>query len=216
MAFQPLQLAKREVRLLRVSPGFWNEAIKLKLDIVSLDAGPHYRALSYAWGSATQTRRVTLGDHPFDVTTSLFNALRRLRKVDEVTDLWVDAVYINQDNNKERSEQVSLMGRVYASAVEVLIWLGDTIPRGPCSTQPLRVPEGCLDEGRECTWMRENIEQLVTSDVFDTTETEALAACAFSVLHLLADLSTHWDSKRVFALDDKGGSFVVAKDFAQG
>lgn len=31
---------------------------------------------------------------------------------------------------------------------------------------------------------------------------------AFSVLHLLADPGTHWDSKRVFGLN-KQGSFVV-------
>ncbi|KAF6829909.1 hypothetical protein CMUS01_07971 [Colletotrichum musicola] len=209
MAFGPLNHTKKEIRLLRVLPGSWNETIELELEIVSLDAEPLYRALSYAWGSATETCGVTLGGQPFEVTTNLFNALRRLRKPREVLDLWVDAVCIDQGSNKERSDQVSLMGQIYASAVEVIIWLGDTIPAGS-SGQPLRLSEGSLNEGREYLWIGENAEQLVTSDVFDDTEAEAMAA--FSVLHVLADPTTHWDSKRVFAVEERGGSFVVAQE----
>ncbi|KAF6823972.1 hypothetical protein CPLU01_11109 [Colletotrichum plurivorum] len=209
MAFRPLKHAEKEIRLLRILPGSWNETIKLELDIVSLDAEPKYRALSYAWGNATETRGVTLGGQPFSVTTNLFNALRRLRQSREVLYLWVDAVCIDQGSNKERSEQVSLMGQIYASAAEVIIWLGDTIP-GRVSGQPLRVSEGSVDEGREYIWISENVEQLVTSDVFDDTEAEAMAA--FSVLHLLADPTTHWDSKKVFAVEEGGGSFVIAQE----
>ncbi|KAF6806273.1 hypothetical protein CSOJ01_08932 [Colletotrichum sojae] len=212
MAFRPLKHAEKEIRLLRILPGTWSEAIQLELFVVSLDAKPHYRALSYAWGSATETRRVTFGGQPFEVTTNLFKALRRLRKVAEALEMWVDAICIDQDGHTEKTEQVSLMGEIYAGAFEVIIWLGDALPEAPSSGPLLSVSEGSLDEGRGYASMCEDVERLVTLDSFDTTETEAMAA--FSVLRLLADSTTHWDSKRVFALD-KQGSFVVVEECAR-
>jgi hypothetical protein len=42
--------------------------------------------------------------------------------------LWVDAICINQaDSHVERPQQLSLMGRIFESADEVLVWLGHYI-----------------------------------------------------------------------------------------
>jgi hypothetical protein len=38
--------------------------------------------------------------------------------------LWVDAICINQNDIRERSEQVSIMGKIYQLANEVVVWLG--------------------------------------------------------------------------------------------
>ncbi|TGO37682.1 hypothetical protein BHYA_0091g00140 [Botrytis hyacinthi] len=38
--------------------------------------------------------------------------------------LWIDALCINQQDKRERSQQVQLMGRVYSQARMVLAWLG--------------------------------------------------------------------------------------------
>jgi hypothetical protein len=38
--------------------------------------------------------------------------------------LWIDALCINQDDVNERTQQVRMMGDVYSSAEQVIIWLG--------------------------------------------------------------------------------------------
>ncbi|KAK4460421.1 heterokaryon incompatibility protein-domain-containing protein [Cladorrhinum samala] len=42
----------------------------------------------------------------------------------EITNLWIDAVCIDQANDQEIAAQVPLMGEVYSSAGRVLVWLG--------------------------------------------------------------------------------------------
>jgi hypothetical protein len=39
--------------------------------------------------------------------------------------LWVDAVCINQQDNREKSRQVAMMGEIYKRASQVLTWLGE-------------------------------------------------------------------------------------------
>jgi hypothetical protein len=59
------------------------------------------------------------------MTKNLFNALTTLVNALQVEYLWVDALCINQaDVHTERPQQVSLMGRIFESADEVLVWLG--------------------------------------------------------------------------------------------
>jgi hypothetical protein len=38
--------------------------------------------------------------------------------------MWIDAVCINQNSNKERTEQVGMMKDIYRKANHVVIWLG--------------------------------------------------------------------------------------------
>lgn len=38
--------------------------------------------------------------------------------------LWVDAVCIDQENFKERGEQVKIIKQIYTRAARVLVWLG--------------------------------------------------------------------------------------------
>jgi hypothetical protein len=38
--------------------------------------------------------------------------------------IWIDALRINQQNLTERTQQVSLMTRIYRQAKQVLVWLG--------------------------------------------------------------------------------------------
>ncbi|KAF7914991.1 hypothetical protein BELL_1115g00010 [Botrytis elliptica] len=52
--------------------------------------------------------------------------LLELRSDDGLTqDLWVNALCINQKDLEERSWQVQMMGRVYAAASRVIVWLGE-------------------------------------------------------------------------------------------
>jgi hypothetical protein len=50
--------------------------------------------------------------------------LLRLRRPDDTRTLWVDAICVDQLNIPERNSQVSIMQKLYATAEQVVIWLG--------------------------------------------------------------------------------------------
>ncbi|KAK0620552.1 heterokaryon incompatibility, partial [Immersiella caudata] len=61
----------------------------------------------------------------FHVRPNLRDALIRLRELGLAEYYWVDFICINQSDLQERSTQVSTMDRIYRSATQVDIWLGD-------------------------------------------------------------------------------------------
>ncbi|GME56843.1 heterokaryon incompatibility protein-domain-containing protein [Neofusicoccum parvum] len=84
-----------------------------------------YEALSYTWGDQRGRKSVDIGpDGVKDIGANLEEALRHLRREDEVRVLWIDALSINQDDNKEKSAQVPLMGDIFRSTSRVVMWLG--------------------------------------------------------------------------------------------
>jgi hypothetical protein len=58
------------------------------------------------------------------VTESLHQALMRLRHDPSINFLWVDALCINQADDKEKSQQVQRMRSIYKAAKMVYAWLG--------------------------------------------------------------------------------------------
>ncbi len=61
----------------------------------------------------------------FAITENHAAGLRRLRYPDRLRRFWADAVCINQQDNKEKGHQVSLMEKVYKQAEYGLCWLGE-------------------------------------------------------------------------------------------
>ena len=142
IGYAPLSSSRLEVRVLELMPGLpWSTLVGklVRISLPTINAGSihsehsdidgraqHYEALSYVWGPTTKTEHIDLvdsGQRP--ITDNLALALRRLRRLDEMRTLWIDAVCINQDDPSERSLQVQLMGMIYSSAARVLVWLGD-------------------------------------------------------------------------------------------
>ena len=119
-----------------LAPGMFHEDIYVSLKTVALTQHnpPEYEALSYTWGSTEN--RPDVGVMPsmaaldiklsgrLAVTQNLAQALRYLRSPAQVRTLWIDAICINQEDVKEREQQVERMGDIYQSARQVLIWLG--------------------------------------------------------------------------------------------
>ncbi|KAF9770312.1 hypothetical protein IL306_012167 [Fusarium sp. DS 682] len=62
--------------------------------------------------------------NPIPITESLETALRHFRKPDEIITLWIDQICINQGDNREKGQQVAMIGRIYSAAKQVLVWLG--------------------------------------------------------------------------------------------
>jgi hypothetical protein len=118
---------KHEIRLLTIQPGSWASSIHCNFTTSSLKSlGLPYQALSYAWGNTTLSTHQTIkiGDRDVRVTETIASALQRLRQPDEPTSLWIDALCINQDDDQEKSNQVSMMYRIYTQCDQCAIWLG--------------------------------------------------------------------------------------------
>jgi hypothetical protein len=75
--------------------------------------------------SASSSReRIICNGHMVSVAENLYHALLQLRQMPDIQYLWVDAICINQADLEERAQQVSVMGKIYASAEQVIVWLG--------------------------------------------------------------------------------------------
>ncbi|KAF4452316.1 hypothetical protein F53441_4834 [Fusarium austroafricanum] len=86
---------------------------------------PDYEALSYVWGDIIPVRYINLGDQDISITPNLHSALIHLRSPDTIRTLWVDALCINQFVHGERNQQVRIMGDIFKSARQVVVWLGE-------------------------------------------------------------------------------------------
>ncbi|KAL8350354.1 hypothetical protein RB598_005596 [Gaeumannomyces tritici] len=93
-----------------------------------------YIALSYTWGTTTTGAPPTDGvitsdDDELSVTPNLYAFLNKaVRSSDHPLGerfFWIDQLCINQADDDEKSAQVAMMGAVYQSADEVVVWLGD-------------------------------------------------------------------------------------------
>jgi hypothetical protein len=141
--YSPLAPEKHEIRLLRLLENDstqpdsarlqWQpcdvdkacpdiDLIQCTIEHVSLDDRPEYTALSYTWGDASQLRPIIVDGSMVLVTVNLHQALKHL--FSECHVLWVDALCINQKDNKEKSWQVEQMRLVYQYAAKAMIWLG--------------------------------------------------------------------------------------------
>lgn len=122
----PVIAAKSETRLFRLLPGVEDDPLAGELVRTNLDRQPVFEALSHTWGKSPERTHITLDTIPgFPITLNLAAALRRLRLQDLPRQLWIDAISIDQANEDERAQQISLMGRIFGGAQAVVVWLGE-------------------------------------------------------------------------------------------
>ncbi len=130
-AYQYTRLKKtlHEIRLVTLLPGTFSTDIRLCLDITPLTAEhvPEFEAVSYTWGSTCDPVNIFVGNigrKTLPVTQNLAEALQYFRYQDKPRTLWIDAICVNQQNLKERSQQVKRMADIYPKAARVVVWLG--------------------------------------------------------------------------------------------
>ena len=118
---------KTEIRLLTLHTADPTdpELVSCQLENVLLDSKVEYTALSYTWGDTTNRKPIICNGSRLHVTVNLFNALRELRYINRNVRLWIDAISINQEDNKEKSVQVGKMSDIYKKAQKVWVWLGE-------------------------------------------------------------------------------------------
>ncbi|KAH7074109.1 heterokaryon incompatibility protein-domain-containing protein [Paraphoma chrysanthemicola] len=84
-----------------------------------------YQAVSYVWGNNTRDHSIKInGQRSLPITKTLATALPQLIDICSTSYLWIDQICIDQSNDQERGQQVSIMGEIFSNATEVLIWTG--------------------------------------------------------------------------------------------
>jgi hypothetical protein len=83
---------------------------------------PKYDVLLYVWGSEEDPSTAVVGieghiEGTVPITRNLETTLKHIRDEQEATQIWIDALCIDQNNLAERSEQVALMGRIYPTSI---------------------------------------------------------------------------------------------------
>lgn len=152
--YRALDTSRNEIRILSLTPSprhtdpIRGSLLHVSLDDVTGDEEPslfqaasifgaarsthRYKALSYTWGEPNldgSSNSILITGSSLRVTENLDHALRQLRNEINSTELpsywWIDAICINQGDVEERNSQVALMRRIYGSAMQVQVWLGD-------------------------------------------------------------------------------------------
>ena len=129
---QPYQYSQlkglRSIRLVELQPASSEDSSRLVAKLVEfdLDGAPPYEAISYTWGSPVFDQVIDFPDGRLHITDNLASALRRFLHpaTSQARLVWADQICINQADNLERSQQVSIMGDIYTGARGVLVWLG--------------------------------------------------------------------------------------------
>jgi hypothetical protein len=125
------RIPKNQVRLLLIKPGAFDEQINASLLVVNDDhLGSEeysYAALSYNWGNSGYDNTIVIQDDPssrpvksmgkvvdalraaaqdkmLKVKPNLYDALKHLRRDNDVLALWVDALCIDQFDKDEKEE----------------------------------------------------------------------------------------------------------------
>ena len=93
------------------------------VDLGSLE----YATLSYVWGGAVQNGLIQANLEGLQASVSLANLPKSIQDAICITNellipfLWVDALCIIQDNDEDKSVQVSNMGSIYANSIVTLV-----------------------------------------------------------------------------------------------
>lgn len=167
--YQPIT-DKYEIRVLEIKPGKPSDQLKGSLHHCSVEFGADqplkssqrhalsmkdltvpisYTALSYTWGKPVFDARFECDGHIKMITRSLESALRHFRQEDRGVVLWVDQICIDQGNNEEKGQQVPLMSKIYESAINTAIWLGDSADDSDTALKLLKDAHMCLQFSNE-------------------------------------------------------------------
>jgi len=114
-------------RLLILKRGLTPDPLECELRVAELEDLPEYDALSYVWGDRQHLVTIKCCGRDFAIRQNLYSALNHLRRPAQDRILWTDAIRINQQDLQERGEQVAFMGRIYAAARRVLVWVGEPL-----------------------------------------------------------------------------------------
>lgn len=188
----------RQIRLLKLHAGAEADELAGELVHTSLDETPSFTALSYAWGDPQPRKAIRCSGLRVEIGPSLHSALRHLRQPGRETFLWADALCINQEDDRERSQQVRMMGDIYAAAASTALWLGE-------ESDEVKMAFGWL---RSFATARESVESGLPASKYDSdsfitrSQAERTLEAAFgrcratAFLHIWALLGRPWFTRK--------------------
>ena len=150
--YAPLDETRNEIRLLELvsCSKTVRPLVECNMITCSLNDSPRYQALSYVWGDPNDTHKIRVNGQDVQVTRNLVDALLQLREDNQVQILWVDALCNNQEDTKEKENQVQKMGNIFSGAYLVVGWIGigdETSPTGIQNMKALAKVAGSLRIG---------------------------------------------------------------------
>lgn len=114
------------IRIVTLLPSLTHTTpLRITLNPANIDSSPRpeYEALSYTWDDQLRTHTIACDAFVLKATANVSQALQRLRYTDRRRRLWIDAICINQNDEDEKTTQVSMMDAVFACASRVNVWL---------------------------------------------------------------------------------------------
>lgn len=128
--YDSLPISEGKIRLFRFNPGpDLTSPVTIDIFTAKLEGAraPPYDALSYEWGNSAATQTISFNGAQLAVRENLYDALCILRdgwSASGYRNFWIDGICINQSSVPERNKQIRLMGKIYAQAHTVRIWIG--------------------------------------------------------------------------------------------
>ncbi|KAM0279439.1 hypothetical protein ACHAQH_004599 [Verticillium albo-atrum] len=114
-----------DIRLLHILPRGNSSQVCCRLVTTDISkTHPTYEAMSYTWGDPTKTHIIWVNGQQFKTTQNVYNLLYDRSPVFKPRRIWIDSICINQEDNAEKTSQVSIMRQIYDCASLVTIWLG--------------------------------------------------------------------------------------------
>ena len=152
------------IRIMQLRRGHVKDPIECSLIPVKLadNIDIRFTALSYVWGERSGQHSVRVnGVEDIPLTDNLHTALIHLRKTASDIALWADAICINQEDEKEKSTQVSRMAEIYCAAEEVVAWLGGASANSDLAVK--YIVDKVAQPAQPTTTRRELIEDIQTT-----------------------------------------------------
>jgi hypothetical protein len=180
------------IRILTLESGQQDEPLKGILDFVNVNSTGSYEPISYVWGPPNFVHEISIVvvggvERPIKLTSSLYEALKRLRLCHSKRRVWADQICINQHNLKERSQQMQFMNAIYKNASHVLVWLG---------LDEKLVAKSAFNFVHELDGTFEDVEKSKIFHISHTTNLKEQSRSAWNVLDDLTQLK--WVSLQCF------------------
>ena len=114
--YQPI--SPSQIRVLELKSN--STACMRHVELKKPSKSTRYTALSYTWGTDTETFPFQCDDRNLPVRKNLLGALSHLNDI-VTTPIWIDAICINQSNEQEKMCQIRMMTDIYKNAQKVLV-----------------------------------------------------------------------------------------------
>lgn len=122
--YTKLDSPSHQIRLLSFTWSSKSDNVRCKLQVLNVDDAPGYHAISYTWGDPVTSRTIFIDGLSVAVRENCYYALWQAQNYRMDMHYWIDAICINQDDLEEKSEEVAMMGAIYARATLVLACIG--------------------------------------------------------------------------------------------